>query len=636
MRTQRDSPVCVLALGLLLWSGLGGKAAAQSTKGEPPTAAAAAQSMGTAVKPGGVDSEPTEVEARSEKDGQQVTEDEQVTEDAAAQARAKGIRDRSLGAIVQPPGADLKLVADEEGGKAVARITWASLTGADSFFLEGSATQQKGAQEVDLLNLDGVAPGDTSAKLGWTHAGRWLRRVRSGSSLSERLWSVCQDVNKALESQLAKERCPRCDEVPLNFDPIPPQHCTAGMLDDIGGQWATAGRKASAEILQAGCDELTKLDPKRVFQPVGAPPDKGGSPLCDYDALEAAASEVRGARKGALKEQIRKLKTEKDRLIEELVRREAAFAREGISEAERIRIAGERLDFVERLARKRAELARKEGELKEVLSGFLAVPDDAPWLENSWWKKVLAEKFGAVCKSYNRPDRANQLELTGFAQECTATRIKEALEAITDAGVRDWLYEEYVATRPVGAWFVTLSAGASNSDFKWVEIDNVGDAGTFKEIEDQLKSGSRTNTSLGLSFSAQAGRDFFSIGYERRNKYSGGKATEVCAPIEASGIATRCMETTAGAPKKVDQNIGAVEWRRLLTPQVGLRLRALYVDKDFRKGVVLDNEWEFHAITYFLRNPKKGLTGGVDVVWDTAFRDISARVFIGQAFEIFD
>ncbi len=158
---------------------------------------------------------------------------------------------------------------------------------------------------------------------------------------------------------------------------------------------------------------------------------------------------------------------------------------------------------------------------------------------------------------------------------------------------------------------------------------------TFAEVDALVVKETEIDTSIGITWSSQIGNHFFSVGYERRNKHTGGASAEVCAPIEADGAVTRCIDTTAGAPKRIDQNLGLVEWRTYVTGSVGLKLRTFYIDDDFRRGTPIEDEWELHALLYFLPQKEKGLNGGRDVGYDTAFEDLTARVFIGQSFDIF-
>lgn len=559
-------------------------------------------------------------------------QDSDVIQESVDRTRTAGLSDRSPGATVQAPGSDVKLVADEEGGKVVARLTWGNEDRTSLFAIEAAATLQKGAEEVSLLNLDGLAGGDDSLEIAWTRSGRWLRGQKRGAPPpAAQFRGVCQDINAALESDIAAERCPRCPTTaPPSFQPLPPAACTPERLDNIGGSWAEAAKNAETEALQAACDELTKLDSKRVFLPVGAPAG-GGLVACSAQSLAASLASERQERRvqeAKLQAEIEGLGEQLEEKIVALAQLDAAFA-EVAGQRDRERIAHERLVANRKIASLEAEITTKQAAIKALWPALLQDP-------SAWQDKKLAEQLGAVCKTYNSPDRSAKLVLEGNAQTCFTEAMKAAIREIEDPAVQSALTRKMWQAAPVGVWFLTFSAGASNQDFQFADLDSLAGAATFQEIEDRIVRDSETNTSLGITWAAQFGGNYFSLGYERRNKFSGGKATELCAPADTDSAILRCVGTTAGAPTELDQNIGLVEWRRFVATDLGLKARVFYVDDDIRLGKRIKGEWEAHLIGYFLRHVDKGLNGGIDVGWDTFTEDVTARVFIGQAFDIFD
>jgi hypothetical protein len=342
----------------------------------------------------------------------------------------QALSDISPGAVIQQPGAIMTFQSDENEGRLIGRMTWADRTYRSIFELEASSALKKGASEVELLNLDGLAGGDTSITGKWTYSHSWRRKSKKGE-----LTDLCKRIDK----------------------------------------------------------------------------ENKGKP--DYKALKPA---------------------------------------------------------------------------------------------------------------------------DGKDQQCHTVGIENALAKIEDRKLRDAYFKEYIRAIPVGVWFLTFSAGASTREFEYLEAEDVSGTATFAELGDAIQQGSKQDTTLGVKWSMPVGNSFFGVGYEFRNKYKGGSDGEFCAPIEEGGTTTRCLSTTVGAPTKIDQNIGMVEWRTYLSGSVGLKLRAFWVDQDFRRKTKLEDEWEFHALLYFLRHKEKGLNGGIDIAYDTAFGDTSARLFIGQSFNLFN
>ncbi|MCP3958420.1 MAG: hypothetical protein GY719_11255 [bacterium] len=570
---------------------------------------------------------------------------------AEAEAEAEDVRalqkealsDRSPGALIQQRGSTWSLVSDEDGGKLVGRVTWADEDNSNIFEVEAAATLQKGAEEVELLDLDGLAGGDASIKGKWAISGEWEKKEQADGQGS--FLDLCDELNPVLDDQVAKERG-GCDG---RFERIEKESCTYEYLQSLPGEWPIAADKGRSAALQAGCDELAKLNPKLKFHPVDydlivIPNPQPEVRYCNRAGLWEAAREtdedLDRAYQAATGE-LAELEAEKQQLIEELAWLEARFAGESSVE-ERAAIAAQRHAKSQDIETADQKVAEKKAEQKKLRPASLkSRPDELvssegelnPW---SWLDGKIGEKVAVVCKSYNQPDRAGQIRTFGNDQTCDTEGIPKAIEAIEERKLRSKYYRDYVSAIPVRVWFLTFSAGATNRDFKYLDPSAIPAVATFTEVGALIKSESELDTSIGVSWSAQMGNHFLRFGYEYRNKYNGGSSAELCAPLETGGDVTRCFDTTAGAPTKIDQNVGMLEWRRYLTGNLGLRFQAFYIDEDFRRNMAVENEWEFHALLYFLRNKEQGLNGGLDIAHDTFFDKTTARVFIGQSFNIFD
>ncbi len=393
-------------------------------------------------------------------------------------------------------------------------------------------------------SCDTSFPGLLLANRVTPHSLR-LRGKKDDPPNYEEFFAVCKAVNETLENETGASRCPRCDAESMTFELIRPFFCTLDTLNDIGGDWAQSGREAVTEALRGGCAELAKLTPRRKICPQFLAVGPAETTACAPDTLAGVVAEELAERatcKDDIAREIKDLEDKEPELIAELAHLEADFAR--ASAEERVRLATQRLETQASIEANRAAIAKKKADRGKLLPDFLT--GFAQWLDTK-----RTQELWAVCRKYNHPDRSDQLVLSGDTQTCDTVRIGKALDAIEDRPARERLRLASVRTLPVAVWFLTFSAGASNQDFEYVDVESIAGAETFAEVKDKLQEESELSTSIGVSWSTQIGGQFFSFGYERRNKYKSGSATEICTPIEAGGATERCVETNAGVPKKI-------------------------------------------------------------------------------------
>lgn len=553
------------------------------------------------------------------------TFDQQDVEDRGHAAA----RDVTPDSILRPSGADWSLVSTEENSRLVARYTWQNLIARKAFSLEASAPVQKNAEEQDFLNLDGLAADGTQVKGRFTLLRPFVRSVKVADGKTPRMVALCERVNKVQEAQLAAERCPKCSTPPDSFRELSPEACTVEGLTAIGGPWGQKARQARRTALQAGCDSLSKLDESIVFRPVGASDQDTGVPVCSEGSLRSGLDRYRAslpAKQRKHAETIQKLERARETALKSVASLGSAIA-EAPSAERRQALIVEKLEAEERLGEARKKLETAKAGVKKLEPDL--VKDPSKWLANETRKKLQP-----VCTSYNRPDRSSHIVMSGRDQSCRRTSLTTAIAKVEDKGLRRQLERELLRSRPVWIGYFTISGGVSRSDFKFLDVPDLSAIGTFGELSSALESETETNSEFGVSLSAQIGAQFVSIGYDVRELWKGGAKTELCAPVDVGSSVIRCLEAVTNAPRELEQNLAKLEWRRFVSANLGLRVRAFYIEEDFRNNTLLEDEWEGQSSLYFLRKEGKGLNGGIEVAYDTAFDEWRARLFVGQLFKL--
>ena len=564
--------------------------------------------------------------------------EEEDREDKKA-ARTEALSDRTPGTFSPTEGTDLSLIATEEGGRAVGRVTWSpGDTYRTIFSLEASAPLDENNDEVELLNLDGLSSGKSSVKAYVSFSGSW-QRGEAGD-----LRSFCIATNKALEHELAVARksstCSRnnedckdpatCGEHDHTFERISREECTRSTLRRKGESWREAVAQADAAALQAGCEAIAKIAKDQTPLEAARLRSFGFKPAeeCTASSLEKAIREAYDElvvkKKRVLSEEASKLQEEVGALAVELRRAE--------NPDERAEIKKKMQETARKLTEKEEELTALQGRVAKLQAGGSPLVEDPA----KWIAAKRQEKLDPVCRRFNYPDRKHHIVVDGDGAKCIMSEIPAAISAISDLDLRNRFSRELSRESRFSVWFLTFTAGANNRDFKFLTDEALSSVSTFSDLEEAIKKDTKEDTSLGVRWSVQLGGHLLGVGYEYRNKFVGAGVGQYCVPIATDGTTIRCLETESGAPLKIDQNLGLLEWRTYPTSQLGLRLRLYFIDEDFRLKTEIEDEWELQARLYFLRNKENGLSGGIDVTYDTAFKDVGVRAFIGQSFNIFD
>jgi hypothetical protein len=183
---------------------------------------------------------------------------------------------------------------------------------------------------------------------------------------------------------------------------------------------------------------------------------------------------------------------------------------------------------------------------------------------------------------------------------------------------------------------LTFRGGTANKGFKFVDPDALPGFTTFEQLENGVQSETEHDSLFGVAGTLQHGANFWRLGYDRKNVHSGGDPADACVPAAAGSSVQRCVSVVLGKPKRVEENVAAIEYRRLVTSRFGLSARALFLDEAVRQNKSVSDEWEGHLVLYFLTHATRGLNGGIDIAYDSFSKNPVARLFIGQSFNLFE
>lgn len=556
----------------------------------------------------------------------------------AAPAVEAATSDKSPTALLIPGNeGSLSLVSDGKDSRAIAKLGWQSLSGSFAVGIESSASIQKGSPDTTLLNLDGLAGGDASVsgQASYRHPFR-----RPGGDLVK----VCKKINLALEQQI------RLDRGGLFAEPLRGEACTVDALRNTG--FALDADKVEIDALTWACGELAKLNPEIALtlpnvplEGRNAPPRRFGSTGdCTSDGFIKAVKAEKRRRKrspdfGAAQRDVQKAKDHRAELLEEIAANEAAFAG-ATGPTERRRLASKRQKLAELVAEQDKIIAENESKLKamvpELLTTKLALVDGEKRPVSVALEKKKAELLTALCKRFNEPDRSAEIILEGFTQGCELGRIEKSIASLSDPKERNRLRWAVVDNLPVGFWGLTLRGGLDNKGFEFIDPGALTGFTTFEELKGGVQSETEHDSLLGVAWTLQHGANFWRLGYDFKNVHQGGEAADVCIPAAVGSSVQRCVNVVLGKPKRVDENVATAEYRRLVTSRFGISARALFLDEAVRKNKPVSDEWEGHLALYFLAHPTNGLNGGLDVAYDSLSKDTTARLFIGQSFNLFE
>ena len=134
-------------------------------------------------------------------------------------------------------------------------------------------------------------------------------------------------------------------------------------------------------------------------------------------------------------------------------------------------------------------------------------------------------------------------------------------------------------------------------------------------------------TRTGYSITAAGGVLLDALGlvgfaYRYEEAFRAGAETQLCLPLGATG-ALACDPVQIGPPERRQAHVLQVELRRFFAERLGVNPRISYEVKDAVVGLELP--------IYFLRDPDRGLNGGVSLGWRSDDDELVLSVFVGEA-----
>jgi hypothetical protein len=110
--------------------------------------------------------------------------------------------------------------------------------------------------------------------------------------------------------------------------------------------------------------------------------------------------------------------------------------------------------------------------------------------------------------------------------------------------------------------------------------------------------------------------------YRFEEAFRAGAETDLCLPLGATG-ALACDPAEIGPPQRRQAHVLQAELRRFFGERLGVNPRISYEVKDAVVGLELP--------LYFLRDPDRGLNGGVSLGWRSDDDELVWSVFVGEA-----
>ncbi len=515
-------------------------------------------------------------------------------------ARAAAQADGTGTSALQDTPADVILEAGEDGALLTAQVGFRTRNERNNLQmgLKFKAPVDTSTKEASFVNLDGLTAGTTGA-LGLTfeRTGKPLRWFGLGQGVAANgapgpFEAICIDANKLAQKRLAAEAA----ELPKDGS------CSLASLKN-DAFWSNVVEQRLDASRWELCQEINKKRATGWLAPPRVEPDPGAGYTLRCNA-ETLASLRTAALDGAVKKDAALLlavpgfetASEEERKAEQLWRRCEVFNQER-----------ETLAFF-----RSGEPAPNVPKVEECRTELLA----AAILKQELDKKEK-EVETKVCQEARvvPPEKLFTTE-TGATNNCLMSSLLPWAAASERPG---YWYRRILRAIPLAFYYVTAEAVVADQKFKFLD----------PQAEFAERSSDGHSRSLNLTFSVYQAGWLGSVGYARLTTLTASPSSQVCLP--AGGGALLCRQAALAGPAETETEVIRAEIKGWLRPGLGATLRTNY---DLDHG-----EWEHHLLLHFLRDPKKGLTGGVDLQYGTALADpkeehLTARVFVGTKFEL--
>lgn len=502
---------------------------------------------------------------------------------------------------LQDPLADVLLEAGEDGTLLTAQVGYRTRKEDNNFQLgiKFKAPVDAETKEATFVNLDGLTAGTTGAlAVTFERTGKpllasgrhwWCCDDEAPAEEVRPFEAICNEVNAAAVEQLAAGTT----DLPKN------EACSIDLLRK-DAYWTNEVQQRLDKGLWEDCQNLNKKRPSGWLAPPGVKPDHGAgyTQSCNEETLLAL-------RRAALDEDLKKsahlllnvpgfeTASEEERVAEQLWQRCEAFN-------------------LERQAVRFHRSGLSAPESKECTIGELVTA-----LRTEELRKREKEIENAACQAaFVVPtEKLFSSKPTG-TNPCLMSSVLSW--AATSERPAYW-YRRTLRAIPLAFYYVTAEALVVDQTFKFLDQE----AG-FAE-----RSSDGHSRSLSLNFSVYQGGWLGGVSYARLITLKASPSRQICLPTD--GDALICQQAALAGPSETEMEVVRGEVKTWLRPGLGTTLRTNY---DLDNG-----EWEHHLLLHFLRDPKKGLTGGIDIQYNTALADqdeehLTARVFVGTKFAL--
>jgi len=182
------------------------------------------------------------------------------------------------------------------------------------------------------------------------------------------------------------------------------------------------------------------------------------------------------------------------------------------------------------------------------------------------------------------------------------------------------LYAEAVKTQNSLTFGVNFGFGEESFKYR----DDMNPEEPFKATKVMHENKTLTFT---LGFIPKKGlikrNSYIGVSFKKQEFFKGNKATDICELVTGSDDLITCSQQVIGAPTEKENEVVSLEYRRIMG-SVGINPKWSHADGDDK----------YQLPVYFIRpKDEKIPNGGVIFAWDSADKEITVSLFVGQPFK---
>jgi hypothetical protein len=464
-------------------------------------------------------------------------------------------------------------------------------------------------KEVGFLNLDGLTTG-TSATLSLSLQGE-LPPIGQGATLR----SICRDANDAIRDSFQGPQA-------LDPDAVNVKACTQEEIqkDSLLDNEVEAEQ---TKALWGMCQDINKKKGVGLLAPPGSSlaDFPGYSSVCSLQTLiSAQAADLRKslrdkARASAI-ETLGEQTTEGSSLEAAIDRALPAVITDACSELNKNR------------ARNRIG-GSSPSKLDPLDPPIFVGPCSSDSLATAAVMEELGTKQMAAAqlacqKRLAIPSEAPFITGKSALNNCFLTTLLDFAATTTNPAFWE---RRILRAIPVTLWYVTLKGTQVDQTFKFLQVDE-------HQMLMDAKPVHENSSSTGINASLFTRGLLFTLGADHQKRFTAASPSQICTPIpNTDGLS--CRQAALKGPNRDDMDLVHAEVKTLFGIG-GLTFRTIYDNHD--------HNWEHHVVLHFLRNPKEGLNGGIDLQYNTdpvaagvaTSKDshFTARLFVGTKFNL--